>query len=1331
MWWIGAIVGLALGLASDRGSAFAYGFFGLVFGMLAKISLESQLSKLKDANMTLHEQAAAAMRDLRATIAGLESKIARLEAELLRFKSQARDVVQSSVAEKDERRAEAEVQAAAQTAAQATESPLTTAPVSASTESSVAVKATNDLASAVEPLPALDALVPEAVTTPQSDHALTEPLMLLEVPQLEEEKSAALSIPKEQAMATVQVTPEPELKTIVPEPVPAIKATPAARKLPAPKKPVEPEKPLRERLPAPIADLIYGGNLLVKVGILILFLGIAFLLRYAAERVTVPIEVRYAGVLFSGLVILGLGWRLREKRRDYALSLQGMAIGVFYLTVLSALKVHQIITPEAGMSFLLVVSVLSAALAVLQKAPVLAIVAALEGFVSPVLTSTGANRPLGLMTYLAILDIGIFLVAWFNAWRVLNLIAFVGTFTLAVGWADKFYTPADYGLIQPFLIFFFVLFALIGVLFARRTLLEAKHQAVLEVANTSGGATPLTGIKLVGRVDSALVFGNPLTAFGLQYLLVKHMEYGAAFSALAIAAFYLLLGRVIFSKQKQGLALLAEAYLIVAAIFATLAIPLGLESTWTSAAWAVEGAGMFWLGCRQQRPYARGFAYLVMAGATYKLLHAISIVTTPQQPLLQGALLGPVLLGLSALVMWHLHRRREASTIASWEAPFARLLPWLGLGALTLLPWMLLIPSFAAAACAVFGLVIGEASRRRDWPDWRAIGAVIQVGAVLSFLLGLHVDTNPNAQGFLEDGWRGMVPGLVIALSILFNAGRRMILVKRQAEAAGQPPAWTPFDAVASISGFALLHLSMLFAIDLTQAACIWPLTAFLVLCGALYMAQTPLAVFAMFMQGLSAVLYLQSHQESASDLFANWNFATQLSLAVAAILTADRMRHEAQSMRLAIQALSTPEGRAERLQTWLNPWCEPAVMQWLPLVWGVLWWLMGWSFEWNLSLKRDGSANLVPAVDIVLVSITSMLLLALAVWRKWPQAAKLNAMQLPLLYLACAFAAFQSVSPFMPLRHGGWWAWPIGLIWFYVSLRMQENYFSLPHKAISVQHVVGAWLALFLITAQVRGIFIQMRDLGEAWNLLATMLVPALALFAVSRRAPWKMWPLQSQLALYQQTAAAPIAVLLLWFVWGSNFNSAGAATPLPYLPLLNPLEIGLCLSALALFIWWRQLPEQASVRLPSRLAGMALALTAFAILSCGVLRAVHHYVGVDWDAHAMFDSRLAQAAVSITWAITGVGLMIFGNRRLQRLVWIAGAVLLAIVVAKLFLIELADRGGLYRIVSFIGVGLAFLVVGYFAPVPVKKTEATVDAEKGTTKAQSASASESREEGV
>jgi len=71
------------------------------------------------------------------------------------------------------------------------------------------------------------------------------------------------------------------------------------------------------------------------------------------------------------------------------------------------------------------------------------------------------------------------------------------------------------------------------------------------------------------------------------------------------------------------------------------------------------------------------------------------------------------------------------------------------------------------------------------------------------------------------------------------------------------------------------------------------------------------------------------------------------------------------------------------------------------------------------------------------------------------------------------------------------------------------------------------------------------------------------------------------------------------------------------------------------------------------------------------------------------------------VVWALLGVGLMIRGHRQVQRAVWVAGAGLLGVVVGKLFFLELADHGGLYRIISFIVVGLLLLVVGYFAPVP------------------------------
>jgi uncharacterized membrane protein len=51
-------------------------------------------------------------------------------------------------------------------------------------------------------------------------------------------------------------------------------------------------------------------------------------------------------------------------------------------------------------------------------------------------------------------------------------------------------------------------------------------------------------------------------------------------------------------------------------------------------------------------------------------------------------------------------------------------------------------------------------------------------------------------------------------------------------------------------------------------------------------------------------------------------------------------------------------------------------------------------------------------------------------------------------------------------------------------------------------------------------------------------------------------------------------------------------------------------------------------------------------------------------------------------------------------------GAALLAAVVLKLLLVDLSGTGTLTRIVSFIGVGVLMLVIGYVAPLPAKPEE-------------------------
>ncbi len=83
------------------------------------------------------------------------------------------------------------------------------------------------------------------------------------------------------------------------------------------------------------------------------------------------------------------------------------------------------------------------------------------------------------------------------------------------------------------------------------------------------------------------------------------------------------------------------------------------------------------------------------------------------------------------------------------------------------------------------------------------------------------------------------------------------------------------------------------------------------------------------------------------------------------------------------------------------------------------------------------------------------------------------------------------------------------------------------------------------------------------------------------------------------------------------------------------------------------------------------------------------------------MLESTLVQASLSIFWAILALVTMLLAARRHRRMMWLVGASLLGVVVAKLFLVDLSRTGSIERIVSFVGVGVLMLVVGYYSPMP------------------------------
>ncbi len=408
--------------------------------------------------------------------------------------------------------------------------------------------------------------------------------------------------------------------------------------------PAEPTAPVRaEQAPPPtlpVGELfakaqgwLLGGNTIVRVGLVILFVGLTFLVRLVANAGLFPIEARLATVGAIGAGLLAFGFRKRLEKPGFGLSLQGAGVAVMYLTVFAAARLYEVMPPLAAFGFMIVFAALGCALAILQNSQAMALAAFLGGFAVPVLLGGESKTPLPLFTYLTVLNLAILMIAWKKSWRPLNLLGFFATFSLAGLWGLGSYADQHY---------------LVCQLFLAGTIAIYLAMALLYAHNTPG--------KLGSAADSTLLFGPALAGFGLQVALVKDVEYGSAFAALAFGAAYLGLTAFALRKRRDEMRLLTECLLAIGVGFVTLAIPLALDAKWTSAAWALEGAGAFWVGARQARWMPRLF------GLGLQLVAALIVLTTLDSnvstwPLGHNGFVGPVMVAVALLLTaWWLRR---------------------------------------------------------------------------------------------------------------------------------------------------------------------------------------------------------------------------------------------------------------------------------------------------------------------------------------------------------------------------------------------------------------------------------------------------------------------------------------------------------------------------------------------------------------------------------------------------------------------------------------------------------------------------------------------------
>lgn len=377
----------------------------------------------------------------------------------------------------------------------------------------------------------------------------------------------------------------------------------------------------------PLFALFRNVSPLVLAGLAVLFLGLSFLATYFAHQGLLSMELRLGFIGLCGAGLVGIGWWKRTRLGGNAALLQGAGFAVVYLTLFAACKYYPMIDSTTAFALMLLTVLAGSGLALVQQSQALAILATAGGFLVPLLTSDGSNRFVGLFSYYLLLNSGVLLLAWLRQWRWLNWTGFVATFAIALTWQLLNYSSKDYALVQPFFAAYFLMYLLIGYRFT----LRQGHQSR-------------------GFIDGSLVFGLPLLSFSQQLLLTSHFSQGDSSSAAVYALIYAAMYGLVRRQRRVDLQRFGQIQLGLALMFVSLVLPFSQGASWTAFGWALEAAGLCWLGYQQQSRASRAGAYLLMAGALLAFASELPVQTGGWW-FIQGDFINMLVLALSLLLL--------------------------------------------------------------------------------------------------------------------------------------------------------------------------------------------------------------------------------------------------------------------------------------------------------------------------------------------------------------------------------------------------------------------------------------------------------------------------------------------------------------------------------------------------------------------------------------------------------------------------------------------------------------------------------------------------------
>lgn len=343
-----------------------------------------------------------------------------------------------------------------------------------------------------------------------------------------------------------------------------------------------------------------GENLISKIGILIIMVGVAIGGKYAIDNQLISPAARIIIGTLIGLGLQGFALKLKKNYEKFSAVLSSGSMAILYFMIYFAYDFYALIPMPVAFTLMVVVTAYTIHSAWKYDKEIIAVLGQVGAYVIPFFLSSGSGNVEVLLAYIAIINIGVLIVSSKKYWKIVLALAFFASWSiLAFSYrATEITSSAQAWRMLMFMLIYFLTFYAAFILYKVFKCQFFKH------------------------FDITYILANSFFFFGLGYNLMKnessmvsYIELFALFNAIVhfIVAFLLFKKRLV--DENVRLLIIGVGF-----IFVTIAVAICFTGHWITLFWMLEMTLLFVLGRIKKQYFYERMSYPILLLAVVSLL---------------------------------------------------------------------------------------------------------------------------------------------------------------------------------------------------------------------------------------------------------------------------------------------------------------------------------------------------------------------------------------------------------------------------------------------------------------------------------------------------------------------------------------------------------------------------------------------------------------------------------------------------------------------------------------------------------------------------------------